>query len=41
MSPAGAGRADSDSNDVGQMSPVEESRRTWPPEEPWRAGVAV
>lgn len=25
--------ADPDGNDVGLMSPVEESRRTWPPEE--------
>ncbi len=25
--------ADPDGNDVGLMSPIEESRRTWPPEE--------
>jgi uncharacterized glyoxalase superfamily protein PhnB len=25
--------ADPDGNDVGLMSPVDESRRTWPPEE--------
>jgi hypothetical protein len=26
--------ADPDGNDVGLMSPIEESRRTWPPESP-------
>jgi hypothetical protein len=25
--------ADPDGNDVGLMSPIDESRRTWPPEE--------